>query len=32
MHFDYRLQDGVTQTMNGTFMMKKMGIIDKEAR
>ncbi|MCF8359814.1 MAG: hypothetical protein K9H26_13715 [Prolixibacteraceae bacterium] len=32
MHFDYRLQDGVTQTMNATFMMKKMGIIDNEAR
>ncbi|MBN1924213.1 MAG: hypothetical protein JW798_00125, partial [Prolixibacteraceae bacterium] len=27
MQFNYLLQDGVTQTMNATFMMKKMGII-----
>ncbi len=25
--FDYRLSEGVTQTMNATFLMKKMGII-----
>lgn len=25
--FDYLLSDGVTQTMNATFLMKKMGII-----
>ncbi|HYQ58775.1 MAG TPA: hypothetical protein VEP89_15650, partial [Draconibacterium sp.] len=25
--FDYKLSDGVTQTMNATFLMKKMGII-----
>lgn len=25
--FDYTLSDGVTQTMNATFLMKKMGII-----
>jgi DNA mismatch repair ATPase MutS len=25
--FDYKLYDGVTQTMNATFLMKKMGII-----
>lgn len=25
--FDYRLSDGVTKTMNATFLMKKMGII-----
>ncbi len=25
--FDYRLTDGVTKTMNATFLMKKMGII-----
>jgi ABC-type multidrug transport system fused ATPase/permease subunit len=27
MKFDYLLQDGVTKTMNATFLMKKMGII-----
>jgi len=27
MSFDYKLRDGVTQTMNATFLMKKMGII-----
>jgi hypothetical protein len=27
MVFDYKLTDGVTQTMNATFLMKKMGII-----
>jgi hypothetical protein len=27
MIFDYLLSDGVTQTMNATFLMKKMGII-----
>ena len=26
--FDYKLTDGVTRTMNATFLMKKMGIID----
>jgi len=25
--FDYKLSDGMTQTMNATFLMKKMGII-----
>ena len=25
--FDYKLSDGVTRTMNATFLMKKMGII-----
>lgn len=25
--FDYKLSDGVTQTMNATFLMKRMGII-----
>lgn len=25
--FDYKLTDGVTQTMNATFLMKKLGII-----
>lgn len=25
--FDYKLSDGVTKTMNATFLMKKMGII-----
>ena len=25
--FDYKLTDGVTRTMNATFLMKKMGII-----
>jgi hypothetical protein len=27
MVFDYKLTDGVTKTMNATFLMKKMGII-----
>ncbi len=27
MVFDYKLSDGVTKTMNATFLMKKMGII-----
>jgi DNA mismatch repair ATPase MutS len=25
--FDYKLTDGITKTMNATFLMKKMGII-----
>lgn len=28
LNFDYKLRDGVTQTMNATFLMKKMGIIE----
>ena len=27
LHFDYKLKDGVTSTMNATFLMRKMGII-----
>lgn len=27
LRFDYKLKDGVTGTMNATFLMKKMGII-----
>ena len=27
MDFDYLLKEGVTKTMNATFLMKKMGII-----
>jgi DNA mismatch repair ATPase MutS len=27
LKFDYKLTDGVTRTMNATFLMKKMGII-----
>jgi len=27
LNFDYKLSDGVTRTMNATFLMKKMGII-----
>lgn len=27
MIFDYKLHNGITQTMNATFLMKKMGII-----
>jgi DNA mismatch repair ATPase MutS len=27
MVFDYKLSDGVTKTMNATYLMKKMGII-----
>lgn len=29
LHFDYKLTNGVTRTMNATFLMKKMGIIPK---
>lgn len=29
LSFDYKLSAGVTQTMNATFLMKKMGIIPK---
>lgn len=28
MHFDYKLRKGITEVMNATFLMKKMGIID----
>lgn len=28
--FDYKLTEGVTRTMNATFLMKKMGIIPKD--
>lgn len=28
MHFDYKIRGGVTKTMNATFLMKKMGIIE----
>jgi DNA mismatch repair ATPase MutS len=30
LKFDYKLSDGVTRTMNATFLMKKMGIIPKD--
>ena len=30
LNFDYKLNSGVTRTMNATFLMKKMGIIPKE--
>ena len=30
LSFDYKLTDGVTRTMNATFLMKKMGIIPKD--
>lgn len=30
LSFDYKLTDGVTKTMNATFLMKKMGIIPQE--
>lgn len=26
LHFDYKLRDGISQNMNATFLMKKMGI------
>ncbi len=33
MHIDYKLQDGVCQNLNATFLMRKMGIlIDKEVQ
>jgi DNA mismatch repair ATPase MutS len=28
LHFDYKLQSGVTQNMNASFLMKQMGIIE----
>lgn len=30
LNFNYKLADGVTRTMNATFLMKKMGIIPTE--
>jgi len=30
LRFDYKLTNGVTRTMNATFLMKKMGIIPKD--
>jgi len=30
LKFDYRLSEGVTRTMNATFLMKKMGIIPND--
>ena len=30
LNFDYKLSDGVTRTMNATFLMKKMGIIPED--
>ena len=30
LNFDYKLTNGVTRTMNATFLMKKMGIIPKD--
>jgi DNA mismatch repair ATPase MutS len=30
LNFDYKLADGVTRTMNASFLMKKMGIIPTE--
>lgn len=32
LSFSYKLTNGVTKTMNATFLMKKMGIIPKEQR
>jgi DNA mismatch repair ATPase MutS len=29
LQFDYKLKDGVTSTMNATFLMRKMGIIPR---
>jgi DNA mismatch repair ATPase MutS len=29
LHFDYKLQPGVTQNMNASFLMKQMGIIEE---
>ena len=26
MHFDYKLKDGICNTMNATWLMEKMGI------
>ncbi|MGZ4034599.1 MAG: MutS-related protein, partial [Bacteroidia bacterium] len=28
LHFDYKLSEGVCSTMNASFLMKKMGIVD----
>lgn len=30
LNFDYKIKDGVCSTMNASFLMKKMGIIDPE--
>jgi DNA mismatch repair ATPase MutS len=32
LSFDYKLKPGLAQTMNATFLMKKMGIIPSESR
>jgi DNA mismatch repair ATPase MutS len=32
LSFDYKLNEGVTQTMNATFLMKKMGIIPNQEK
>jgi DNA mismatch repair ATPase MutS len=29
LHFDYRLKPGVCDTMNATFLMKKLGIVEE---
>lgn len=29
LYFDYKIQEGVSQNLNATFLMKKMGIIEK---
>ena len=31
LNFDYKVKDGVCRTMNASFLMKKMGIIDQSA-
>lgn len=28
LYFDYKIQDGVSQNLNATFLMKKMGIVE----
>lgn len=28
LHFDYKLRQGISQNLNATFLMKKMGIVD----
>ncbi len=30
LQFDYKLRNGITQNMNASFLMEKMGIIDKQ--
>ncbi len=30
LHFDYKLRDGICQNMNATFLLNKMGLVNRE--